>query len=375
MKIQIIIFLFISYLFSSCNQKEHHIENVIFNTGFEPRKVFVCNVKSKKANEFSVYFAEPVTKKIIKFFDLNGEYKDSINLKPIASKIANVENISVISRDTILMYFADKIIAINRFGTITHSKELPLENTNGDFFIFGSPTISNFTNNTSQIILYHDWRYNKNEPDLNFKEYYANYFEKPMYSRISDFFGDSINVSYSENSSLYKEIYSKPKIFLETPKYIQLGNEFYAFSLYSNKIFKFNINDFKLSNSFIIESQYTSVGSEALDLIQENSINLGKKTGEIAKNSGRIGTILHNSTKNEFYVLIYHKTNYQKIEDISLRPFSIIKYNKEFIKIKEIPFTNEIYKGSSIQFTPKGLMLLNKKESTDEELHYDFFDF
>lgn len=377
-KSHILIFLLLVVTLISCKKnvdKEIIKTTVTFKTGYEIRSLFTGVFKDKTTNQELVYFAEPVTKKKIKFFDLDGHIKDSIDLKAIATDISDVLSISVFSKDTILFCTYDKIVAVNSKGNIYKRVQLPVKRGNNDTNLFAGSILPNFTHNTEEIILSVDWKYNTLEGQKYASDYYSNFYYKPMYVTMRGFFKDSITYTYSEGATLYKNIADEAKLFFEVPSYRQYENTFYGFSKYSDKIFKFNSLDYSLINSYKITSEFTKIGADALELIPENWRDFNQKINKLTQTSGGIRDIYFNKSREEFYITVHHAIVYNSIGDITLRPFSILKLDKNFNTLKEIPFTDGIYNGYSTQLTPKGIMILNKKESTDEILQYDFFNF
>ncbi len=69
----------------SCSNKKgtHITDKLSFSVGFDFQHNFSGVFFDREINAELIYFAEPVSKKVIKIFDLNGNLIETISLKPI----------------------------------------------------------------------------------------------------------------------------------------------------------------------------------------------------------------------------------------------------------------------------------------------------
>ena len=65
-----------------------------------------------------IYLTEPVTLKHIRIYDIYGSFVDSIPLNRAISELDEIQSISIISLDTIIIsaFISSKIVFLNRYG-------------------------------------------------------------------------------------------------------------------------------------------------------------------------------------------------------------------------------------------------------------------
>jgi hypothetical protein len=106
MKYRIIILFFTLFGFLSCkhtNNLEINKKGLRFDIGFESRSKFEGTIYNKISQNTSFYFADPVTEKKVIFFDIDGRKTDSISLSKGLKIIQHIEDIVIISKDSVLL--------------------------------------------------------------------------------------------------------------------------------------------------------------------------------------------------------------------------------------------------------------------------------
>lgn len=203
------ILTFIVLILLSCTEgtKMKSNKEVTFPVGFQPISFLSGYFEGK--NKQWLYFTDPTTTRQIKFFDLEGNIKDSVSLKAVVEQYPNLTDIHVFSLDTIVVtsWYINKISVINKKGEIWkefkwHNKVI--DKNENEYWLWGS---LNPSQQDKESILYRvEWRSNLTDK-LKGKvpselENYRNYFRERTYDsnffvHITDLFSETPDLNFS----------------------------------------------------------------------------------------------------------------------------------------------------------------------------------
>ena len=377
-----IFLLFTFLIFYSCNSNVSSILNVKeiinFNVGFNPESRFTGSFLDKISGKEIIYFAEPITRKVIKFYDIKGKIQDSTSLIELSKATSRINSLKVISKDTILFFNFNQIIAVNRYGKIWKRidlKELTFNDKSNNIFDFNDSFKSNNEVDSKNIILGLNWVSNKNnrinKNNFSYKDYFISSFNNPSIIKLNDYLTDSISYKYS-NQNHYKSLFDKPQIFSEGFNYRQINGKIYIISYYSNNILVFDKDKLKVINKFEILSNFTNIGNTPFDANADVNKFSGEKAIIESKSAGAIVDIFYFQKNKIYYVIVRHEIDIEDVSNEKDRKFSLIKYDNFFKKISEAVINDNIinFFGYNMIKTDIGLMILNKKNTNDKNLSF-----
>lgn len=382
MKIFYFILLSCFFIIVSCDEKKSTLSlnikgEISFDTGFNPESKFSGAFFDKNTREEVIYFAEPVTQKIIKFFNTEGKILDSISLKNLSQVTPTINSLKVISRDTILFFNYTQIIVVNKTGNVRKQIDLQklVENDKSDdIFEFNDAYGSGYEIDNSSIILNLNWVKNKRtKTDLSYEEFFLRNYDKPSIIKINNFLTDSISYTFSKQNH-YRSFTEKPKIFSEGFNCKQINNRTFIMSNYTNFMLIYDKNKLKVIDKISIFSDFTAIGREPLNI--DDSSFASKETFEKAKMAGAITNLFYNYKTKEYFVVVRHQIEKDFIYKEKERPFSIIKYDKNFNKISEVIINqNKLdYFGYKLIQTQSRIMILNNKNTDDKKISFTIFE-
>ena len=369
-----ILIITILFCFSACKKenKATVIKEKSFHIGFHYTPSFSGIFTDSKTLEEFVYFGEPVTKKELKIFHLNGKILEVISLKKINAILGDIDKIEVLSKDTIVAIskYTGVLVAFDSKGeprTTVDVNKIGKEK-NGNFFEYHTLGASVFTDKNS-VFLKCDWRYNSadklnnKEPkdNLEYLRYYENNsFKSPFFLKITNFFSTKPTVSF--------ECYNLDNNFTEKPVFTlfsqyQCDNGFVFVSDFgSGNILCLDSKKLTISKKINIESNYTTIGFKHSEINKETY----NKVQEIVNASclkGHFSKLWYNLKEKKYYVMVHHEIIGKIKAD---NPFSIITYDTNFENPKEYPFLDRNYRGGYSIMTKEGLMMSKKIKNGKE---------
>ncbi len=386
--IKITCFLILIY---SCNKNKNAIKirkDITFDIGYNYSSSGTYYDKAEATTY--IYFADFVSKKCIKTFDLNGKKVDSISLKEATEILEDINSITILSLDTILInsMHTNQLVIIDRNGCVWKNLNLnPLLNDyKGNHYEMASSG-QNILKNGSLLFRSY-WNFNsidqknKAEPENNLdflKYYYFNCFNAPHFIVLSNMFSERPKIQFLQEG-FYKNLSSSPDIFSESPNYSVLNNSVYDFSVYSDCLFRSDQVDLGIEKRIEIKSDYTKIGIKPLSINEETIQLFQEKMNKGYWTKGFISNVFYNQVDKEYYVLVFHEIKKETVSSQNLyRNFSVIIYNASFTEKKEYCFREGIYKSGYSIMTSEGLIMPKKinsnKTISDGKTVFTLFQF
>lgn len=356
-----VIVIIISMTFSfSCNTKED--KNIVsftigYNTNHLNRGVFF----DKKNSEYQFWFVNPQHDPKIKFYNINGEFLDSISLN--VDKNQNINNLTVLSKDTILVIEGNQnsIDVLDRKGTIVYTQSLRkmirnFSNDNYFFVPFKNSSIKNVELKNLVFAIYYagnDYVLNNATEEDNFDLFFDEQRKSYHVANVKNLLDATSKVTMNLGLKGFSAIEN------EGEKIINRGGEY---------------NVIHGKDNFIFFSVFTKMVYEI-----DNDLKIVKKINTVPSSSEHsslegIFNVMFDPFLNQYYVVIF---KYQdKLDLIDEKPISFFvqSYDDKFNFINQQEFSTKKYNPMTILLTKKGLYieLINNQEYG--KVNYEIFN-
>lgn len=350
----ILISIFILSLISCFQESTHNeaekdwslepIDSAVFDVGFFFMPAFSAQYFDRESQEELLFFADPKTHKLLKFFKRDGSLHSTVDLKSAVDALPEfVLDLEVISLDSILLFTSHGyLVAINRKGEVWKQfnliQKLGLDKDKKHSYEFLSSIMdAKGMINNNDIILYIS-----NSLKKQFDDHYnwiiankANKWNSKQFIRINDIISD--NPSFRMGGELLKAISpedSNALIIDIFNRYNIIGDSVYITHDFSDKLFIMDANNMEIVKSKEIQSEYTPFGVQVYSSI--NKLENEKVYPLVEKGmqeNGKLYTVLYNVNKKHYYIsadIDKHTPNSGK--------WLFLVYDQEFNKLKEYIF-------------------------------------
>lgn len=360
MGVRLIYISLVLYLYIGCQYDNdpliYKIGEVKYETGYLSNHRFVdifCDIRDGKDY---IYFGEPTTKKLITVFDMFGKRKVIIPLDNVIKKINTIENIKIISWDTILIFGAhnNKIANIDSLGNIRSIIMLDkrVKYGTGEILEHITSQYSEFYSNGT----------------LYFKNMFVSASKESEVPQVNSYFGFALNIPYFlkvQNlisiddikytfglDSFYRRFMSD-SIAMSEPAYFSLCNEkIVVFSIFTDTLYIVDTAFLKIMNKIKIVSSYSKLFSKPFNVNKLSGYQ--EYLNYILKNNGSINRVYCNPINNNYIIIALHENKQDPKLERTIWTYSVIIYTDEGKKIGEqlledaylIPAATLLYKGN-----------------------------
>jgi len=395
---EILIIIFTILVFCGCQNKNERkiikVKDIEFNIGFEADRI--GNYFDENTKTELLYFHDYHCRKKILFFDLNGNFIDSVPLIEARNYLKDINNLDIISMDTIVVNSKhlnkNKIVVIDRKGKIWKTIDIDsiADKYNGRKYRMHTSFYKNYINNKKDIFLTPTYY---PEDDIGiiksnekfkkgafqyYKDCYEISYESPYFLKISNFLSPKPKCEYGLKD-FYKNLSNKPINLNELSKFLFINNKLLVCSQFSDTIYNIDIDKMIINNKYPINSKYSKLFRKPLPMTEESYKNIWEKSLLESQLSGSISNLLFNNKTNKYNVIVYHEINQQALDTLEFteRPFSILVYDTLFNKKEEFAFTDGLYWGGISIMTSEGLMIKknNKHEKNYKKSVFTLFKF
>jgi hypothetical protein len=321
---------------------------VSFDVGFPVRHKFNGTYIDKTDSTEYIYFADPVTYKIIKFFTIDGQVKWQTPLDSILTDGNTIAMISVISADTIIgladhyniLYFLD------RNGKCWKKIDLTplLDRTGLESYILNESLFDDFLTDYKNTLVFgtaldQDWRgaFQSSFKLQACKVLYRRGNNSCQIIKIENVF-DTININggikyfYPDTTGNYN--YSEPS------HYCLHENKLYMFSIYFNNIYIINIENLDVESIHKVKSKFTKIGYPPIEVTEYFINNFPKEANQKAKTLGRFDHLYFDNYTNRFMLSIMHEKPLNSVDSLvgGNRSWSLMILDTLFNILDEIYF-------------------------------------
>jgi hypothetical protein len=375
MKIIFLSSLITFVFFSSCNSNKEIVFNkekdVVVDLGY----VYVNAQNFYDATTQKDYIAlyQVRTSKNVKIFDESFNLVKEISTKEVSKISKDVINAEIISLDSIIVRTGynvcrgcDTFYLLNGKGEIINysaMKDHPTDDVNAWKYYYIQTDIGQFNNNklyikTQMTYQHRDYLSRDEESRLSDRETR----HAPLFVSVDIFNPKAKREFYFPD--LYKKISTKDVFWINNfdinmDKY---NNRIFVTNYWTDKFFVINLNSMKLEKTVKVKSDYTTIGTVPVsnDSTYEYRMKVTMKT----LSNGGICNIYFDKYRSLYYVIVNH---YDSTVTFGLSPnLSLIVYDKDFVKLKEIPFLNGEYSYDCLLVVKQGI-LIPKKEGRYED--------
>lgn len=367
----IVFFLIILSVCSCKKEKKEHANSVTFDVGFEELKNYQGILQHNGAEE--VYFFKSQFNPQVKFYDLDGNLKDSFSLQQVENKIGRIGRFSVISKDTMIaVSYQKKLMAgVRKDGTFIFKINLDsLSALYGEnrYCFWGSFTPSPiYINKDILFVLACDGKH-KNLLQTNSRsEYYKyileNRMHAPLVCKVESVYSEHPQMTYGMKDYYYNK----------SPEITSYGATGVNYAILNKKIFFILAND---RNIYELDAKTLTVKDTILIIPQEYKIPTGIKLinkpgvseDEMAEqelmDKCRITNMLYSDAKKQYYVFLKTAKDTSAIDELGY-PFKIFVYDEHFTKKKQYAFDHDKYNPKTAMMTSKGIMIERIKKGQE----------
>jgi hypothetical protein len=385
MKYRIIILFFTLFGFLSCkhtNNLEINKKGLRFDIGFESRSKFEGTIYNKISQNTSFYFADPVTEKKVIFFDIDGRKTDSISLSKGLKIIQHIEDIVIISKDSVLLSnkYNGNIVLVDSQGEIIQNVFLDQYDQYGNYYEYNFSFIGNNSYQQKTMLMALSWYGNKNELENNTpspleqaKNYYTRFAQAPYFMKVESLFCNKPPKQTYYLSNFYNQFVDESSVMVEGKLYHVTDNKVFVFSSFSKDLYVYNWDNFSFIKKIQIIPNEESVAKppildeHTISDIQE-SLNKELQTKSIISNIGYM-------RNKEKYIVVRRKYIFQS--NINTGPnLEILVFDKNLEGKETFSFEGNKYHWYGSFITEDGIMLLQNNEKNKQYgvKIYDLFE-
>ena len=375
------IFTLLTVLVAACDEQEQKSETVIVKSnGHKEWQLGYSSfaqhsgtfINSADGTEY-IYFAEPLTKRVLDILTLNGKLKWHIPLDALKSLNEKVEGIQILSPDSILVLsmYTNHLYCFNSKGEVWKYVDLNplLEKLGGGHHevyaaSFGGGFFSNdtiFFLGTSRMDF--DKEPSLREVDVIRKSYnYAN--EAPQFFRFANIFSDSIKVDAGLLGYTAKYLCGRDSMALGAFQYLLTEDELIRYSEHSDQFHPVSSNSLEVLDTISACSQYSSVGCTPV-LVDFKNFESGAIV-ETRQTQGCMVQMVHDHYRNLYYLSVKHDVRNRKdLDDVrdGRGPWSLMIYNSDLELLNEILMPEQTYASENLIVCKQGLLIgTNRRE-------------
>ncbi|MGE4346784.1 MAG: hypothetical protein AB7D46_05140 [Flavobacteriaceae bacterium] len=377
--------VFLGFFLFSCKESKEPVytntgeitDTLRFDTKYFSSWNYVGSYYDKKYNKTLIYFGEPKTEKVLKIFDDTGNELYKINLKKGLDTLDyDIKGLSVFSADTIVLcsFYRNKIAVINSKGEVLKMVDFTNQAQENNSIYELHPTVNNsgaMIINEKSLLLASGCIDMVNQPKNDFikgiKDFYINKYNSFYFFKIDNIFDENTEGVFKVDG-LYKNWYNKSYMFVEPNSYRVIGDKIFVFSIYSNEFLVFDVENFEVIKKVQLISDYTTIGTNPIELLEQNIMNLQELVNQKARSVGYVEDILYDKKSKRYFITL----NFENKEKYRSHRFSVIILDENFKKINEIPFTDGKLKSNAPISTDKGIMFKANIEE-DEDSPREFY--
>lgn len=327
-----------------------------------------------------LYFAEPVTKKVLDIMTLDGKLKWHVPLEALKSLNEKVEGIQILSPDSIMVLsmYTNNLYCFNSEGEAWKHIDLNpiLEKLGGGEHEVFVPSFGGrfYKNDTLLFIGTSKMEFEKEpsweEIDGVRKEFnFAN--NAPHFFQFTNIFSDSIQADVGLVGYTAKYLCGKDSMALGAFQYLWTENELIRFSEYSDQFHVVSPNTLEVADTVLARSQHSPVGCTPL-LVEFKNFESGAIV-ETRQTQGCMVQMVYDKYRELYFLSVKHdvlqRTDIEKVKD-GKGPWSLMVYNSDFELLKEILMPELTYAPENLLVCKQGLLIgTNRREY--ETYEYD----
>lgn len=307
----IALLLFLTLLICSCKKEKEKSGLVTFDVGFEELKNYQGICKNKEKEE--VYFFKAKFNPQVKFYDLEGNLKDSLSLQQIEDSIGRIGLLSIISKDTMIAisYETKQMVGIKRDGSFMFKMNLdslsaPEDENKYCFWQSFTPSPIHIRDNIIFKLMWNGKHRNEYQATSEL-DYYKNILisrmHSPMVAKIEAVYSDSPRIKYGMKDYYY---HKSPELISyggSEKNYAILNNKLFFNIANDRKIYELDINTLSIIDTIPIIPQKYEIPS-GIKLIGKPGVSEDMMAEQELADKCRITNMLYSDKKKQYYVFL-----------------------------------------------------------------------
>jgi hypothetical protein len=320
-----------------------------------------------------IYFAEPLTKRVLDILTINGKLKWHIPLDALKSLNEKVEGIQILSPDSILVLsmYTNHLYCFNSKGEVWKYVDLnPLLEKlgGGDHEVFVSSFGGDFYKNDTLLFLGTSRMEFEKQPSWEAIDVVRKAFNfansAPHFFRFVNVFSNRMQADAGLVGYTAKYLCGSDSMALGAFQYLWTKNDLIRYSEHSNQFHSVSTSSLEVMETISARSQYSSVGCEPL-LVEFKNFESGAIV-ETRQTQGCMVQMVYDNYHNLYYLSVKHDVRNRKdLDDVrdGRGPWSLMVYNSDLELMNEILMPEQTYAPENLIVCKQGLLIgTNRRE-------------
>ncbi|WP_430614989.1 hypothetical protein [Flavobacterium sp. JP2137] len=356
--------------------------SVVLDIGFVSKGKFRGHLYDRKSKETLLYFADPITDKVIKFFNAHGELTDTISLSKGILELRQIDGLSVISMDSIILINerGNQLCAIDKSGTVWHRLDLSqfCEGT-GQVYYFSTSGSGNFVLDGKSVLLHPNW-VRKHSDSMGRKVartlyedsyyFYSHWVRAPHLIKVENFLSSSPVAVYGL-PDFYWNIDHNVAPYIDGRYSTYQNKHIFVFSSFSPYLLRVDPTDLNQLEQLRIvdDARAVAVPAPLAQDFDSKVLNFELQHKSIVGDFGYC-------SKSKKYLLI-QTIDFSKNTEIEYRPFKAVIFDEGLQFEREVVIDQNKYLWHNSLIVEDGVYLLKNKQDENTGFgvkEYDFFE-
>lgn len=366
--------------FCSCKKEKEHPETVTFDVGFEELKNYQGICKNNEEEE--VYFFKAKFNPQVKFYDLEGNLKDSISLQQIEDRIGRIGRFTVISRDTMIAisYQSHQMVGVKRDGSFRFRIDLdslsaPFDDNKYCFWGSFTPSPIHIRDHIIVNLVWNGKLRNEYQgtSDLDYykNSIIINCMHSPLIAKIEEIYSGSPKIKQGLKDYYYNKSSELTCYDPIGTDYAILNNKLFSILAVDRNIYELDANTLNIIDTIPVIPQKYVIPS-GVKLIPDLSEVMAAEQELMDK--CHITNMLYNDKKKQYYIFLKTDKDLSAVDELGYS-FMLYVYDENFIKKNQYSFNTDDYNPKSAMMTSKGIMIekINKQQDYGKKT-FEFMD-
>ena len=331
-----------------------------------------------------VYFANTGTYKEIKFFDSEATLIKRVSLAEALQYMATVARVDAWHLDSILLteMYSGRVVYVNGEGEVQKVLDLldPVNIDHQDQYELW-PSALTSTRCQSGFILNLGWVNDRNDdakalsPEGGTPAYYRYHCskmrDKPLLARFTEI-QDTVQVEFLLDS-FYHRLSESLCLFDESAPYAIINGRVFTTSFYSDVMLVLDPYKDGVPDTLHLRSDLSTVHIDPPVLTEADILNIDNVREERIRAGAQVQGITWDPGTDGYIIILAHQIPLSDATSSGLRPFSVLRYDKDLRFVEEIAFNGGRYVMSQLLSLTDGLYMLRwkGKESTRGQMTFE----
>lgn len=373
------LFLLIAFSICSCNKEKKNPALVTFDVKFEELKNYQGICKNNEVEE--VYFFKAKFNPQVKFYDLEGNLRDSLSLQQVEDSIGRIGRFTVISKDTMIAisYQSHQMVGVKRDGSFIFrinldSLSAPFDDNKYCFWGSFTPSPINIGDGIIVNLAYNGKHRNEYQgtTDLDYyKNSVLNRMHSPLIAKIEDIYSVSPQIKYGLKDYYYDKSSGLTCYGTLVPNYAILNNKLFSILANDRNIYELDANTLNIIDTIPVIPQKYVIPS-GVKLKDEPDFTEDMASEQELMDKCHITNMLYNDKNKQYYIFLKTGKDMSVVDELGYS-FMLYVYDENFVKKNQYSFNSDDYNPKSAMMTSKGIMI--EKISKQQDYGKKTFEF